>query len=823
MAMVSLFVVSGGLLALAVFVYRADRHSAIHRWFASFVTCFAVWAFGIAGRQSATHLDGWNDLVFASASFLPATLLGFTYAFPVQSTVFPRWIVKVNVLVGGAFAALAAATPLIYYDPEITPSGFARKSGALYPAFAFYILSGWVLGLGTLFTKWPAARSMARTQVRYVTWAFLLSGLGGLTTNLLLPWITGRSTYSWFGPYFGVVLIALIAHTIIRHRLMNLRLVVHRGLTVTVAAVVVLVPVGALVLLVWPRFAERLDVREHVVVIGAVVAVGLVSPFARDVVAALLDRYVYRTRASYQRTVREASAMLTRVLNMTELLGVLTTTLRDTIAPEGLAIYAASHARLGRVASSKSLETNRFESPDELAGDIAARLARTNDAIALDHLGDGDDSRDVVARMQQLNWSVVLPLLAENTLIGTIAIGPKLSGDPFYREDLNLLMTLANQAAVALKNAQRYGEVVVAHEYVARIVASISSGVVAVNPVGQITLFNEAAAQLTGRDPADIRQRFAAALPKPLSEGLNTALQKGQVVKVPEVALTQGSETRPVILTTSPILDQSGAIMGAVAVFSDLTPLKELELERQKAERLAYFEMLASGVAHEIKNPLVAIKTFAQLLPRRQDDPQFIDEFGRISSREIARIERLLDRLRTFAQPSERPHVRIDLRAPLGEAIEVLEPTFAEKGIRVDVALPAEPVFVVADHDGLKQLVLNLLINAHEATPTSGTVMASVRREPAEAMLTVADTGDGIAPEMLDRIFEPFVTTKPWGTGLGLAISAGMAAMHGGTLRASNAAAGGAQFTLTLPLAAGGDDGLLTSDPDTAAARAGER
>ena len=90
MAMFLLFVVSGGLLALAVFVYRADRHSDIHRWFASFVACFAVWAFGIAGRQWGTHLDVWNDVVFASASFLPSTLLGFTYAFPVRSTVLPR-------------------------------------------------------------------------------------------------------------------------------------------------------------------------------------------------------------------------------------------------------------------------------------------------------------------------------------------------------------------------------------------------------------------------------------------------------------------------------------------------------------------------------------------------------------------------------------------------------------------------------------------------------------------------------------------------------------------------------------------------------------
>ena len=803
MAMFLLFVVSGGLLALALFVYRAEPRNPIHRWFASLITCFSAWAFGIAGRQWGTHLDAWNDLVFASASLLTATLLGFTYVFPARSTFVPPWAIRANLGLGAVLAVLAAATPLIYYDPVITPAGFARKSGTLYPAYAFYILATWVLALATLFAKWRTARSVERTQLRYVIWAFLLSGLGGLSTNLILPWLTERSTYSWFGPYFGVVLIALIAHTIIRHRLMNLRLVVHRGLTMAVAAVVVLVPVGALVILVWPRVAERLDVGEHAVVIGAVVAVGLISPFARDVVAKLLDRYVYRTHASYQRTVREASAMLTRVLNLTELVEVLTTTLRDTIAPEGLAIYSTVNSRLGRVASTRSLERSAFECPEELASSISSHLARSKDAIALDHAhpSDSDAGGDVYAQMRALNWSVVLPLFAENALIGTIAIGPKMSGDAFYREDLNLLMTLANQAGVALKNAQRYGEIVVAHEYVARIVASISSGVVAVNPIGQITLFNEAAAELTGLDPADVDRRFAAALPKPLSESLNTALHTGEVVRVPEVELTHGAATHPVILTTTPILDQSSAIMGAVAVFSDLTPFKDLELERQKAERLAYFELLASGVAHEIKNPLVAIKTFAQLLPRRQDDPQFIEEFGRISSREIGRIERLLDRLRTLAKPSERPHVRIDLRLPLGEAVEVMEPTFAEKNVRIVVTMPTEPVHVVADHDGLKQLALNLLMNAYEATPTAGSVVADIRHEAGEVKLTVADTGEGIAPELLERIFEPFVTTKPWGTGLGLAISAGMAAMHGGTLRASNAPSGGAQFTLSLPLA----------------------
>ena len=108
-------------------------------------------------------------------------------------------------------------------------------------------------------------------------------------------------------------------------------------------------------------------------------------------------------------------------------------------------------------------------------------------------------------------------------------------------------------------------------------------------------------------------------------------------------------------------------MLGAVAVFSDLTPLKELEVERRRAERLAYFQTLASGIAHEIKNPLVAIKTFAQLLPRRLGDARFLEEFGRISTREIDRIQRLVDRLRTLSRPARRS-------APSGRRADAARP-----------------------------------------------------------------------------------------------------------------------------------------------------
>src|SRR5439155_19488190 len=115
--------------------------------------------------------------------------------------------------------------------------------------------------------------------------------------------------------------------------------------------------------------------------------------------------------------------------------------------------------------------------------------------------------------LMRLNWSLVLPLISEDTVIGLIAVGPKLSGDPFYPQDLDLLMTLANQAGVAVKNAQLYAQVVLANEYINRIVATIESGVVAIDAAGRISLFNRAAAQLTALPAEATPDRPVSVLP----------------------------------------------------------------------------------------------------------------------------------------------------------------------------------------------------------------------------------------------------------------------------------------------------------------------
>jgi PAS domain S-box-containing protein len=609
------------------------------------------------------------------------------------------------------------------------------------------------------------------------------------------------------GPYFGLLYVGFVAHALIRHRLMDLRLFVHRGLTVAIAIALSAIPTALLLAIFWPRLLLHLDVGELVLFLGAISVVTIVTPLARDGAGQLLDRYVYRTHANYQRAVREASQILTRVLHLSTLVSFISDTVMHATAVEGVAVYLFREGRFERAAAQTEPHAANFAAPlhpSEAIVDVINARQRpiVTDELARKREPSGGDMQSLLA---EVGWSVILPVCAEDAPIAVIAVGAKLSGDAFYQQDLDFLMTLANQASVAIKNAQLYAAVALANEYLENIAATIESGVIAIDSRGHVTMFNRAAEFLTGLPAEGTKGMPTSAIPVCVAEPLEATMGDGEARTQPEVELpcvTEGGPaSRPVICTVSPVRDQGGAVLGAVAVFSDLTPLKELELERRRAERLAYFQALAAGIAHEIKNPLVAIKTFAQLLPRRQQDARFLGEFGRISTREIDRMQRLVDRLRTLSRPAGGPRHPVDVRLPLSEALELARPTLEEKGLRLIAGLGAEPYVVLGNHPELEELFLNLVLNAHDATPAGGMVTVEVMSTETHATVTVMDSGPGIAPELLERVFEPFFTTKARGSGLGLAISAGIAQAHGAKLRVHNRPGGGAVFTVEFPLA----------------------
>jgi PAS domain S-box-containing protein len=793
---------------LGVCVFRAQPRNPVHLAFAAQTLTFTGWVLGIAGLQRGQNLDFWFAIAFGFASLIPAAFVFFSYCYPTPPSIACPLYIRIIFLFGGIFALLSFFSNSISYGAELTAAGLARKHGPLYPLFAIYFVAATLIGIWVFVRKWSVSRGLSRAQFHYLGVGIIGGFLGGTITNLMLPLLTGRSTHSWIGPYFSVFYVGLVAHAIIRHRLMDLRVFIHRSLTIALAILFSATPTALLVILFSPRLLTQLDVSELGLVLVAVAIVTVIIPIARDAASRLLDNYVYRTRANYQRTVREASHMLTRVLNLDELLAFISATVIRSTAVEGAALYLLKDGVFCCAISGKWGDTHHFNAPLLAPLEVITQLKQAQQPVLTEELirRRAAPTMDLCHILTRDNWSLLLPVLSEDALIAFIVVGPKLSGDPFYQQDLDLLMTLANQAGVAIKNAQLYAAVVVSNQYLDNIVATIESGVIAIDARGEIAMLNPAAERLTGLSVKSARRAGIMSLPDCLLKPLSATVDDGQPRSDPEVILKavesgeNDPEIRPLICATSPVRDPAGVVIGAVAVFSDLTPLKELELERRRAERLTYFQVLAAGIAHEIKNPLVAIKTFAQLLPRRQDDSRFLEEFGRIAAREIDRMQTLVDRLQTLSRPTAAPQSTLDVRMPLVDALECLQASFDDKGIHSAVTLGAAPCIIVGNHEELEQLFLNLLINAQEATPKGGEVTAHVNKSETHIVVEICDTGPGMEPELLERALEPFFTTKPRGSGLGLAISVGIAEAHGGTLRAENRPTGGALFAVEFPL-----------------------
>jgi signal transduction histidine kinase len=243
-------------------------------------------------------------------------------------------------------------------------------------------------------------------------------------------------------------------------------------------------------------------------------------------------------------------------------------------------------------------------------------------------------------------------------------------------------------------------------------------------------------------------------------------------------------------------------LRGPAAAALAANRLQQLDAEVRRLDRLAALGGLVAEIVHEIRNPLVSVKTFLQLLPERQADPEFRESFLEVASDEVRRIERLLDAVLQHGRPA--PPIRADATAAVTDAFESVVQLVgyraAERGVRLEIdAAPELPEVRIAP-DALRQVVLNLSLNAIDATRAGGCVRLRAQRSQDWIAISVADEGAGIPPELASRIFEPFVSTKQDRPGgLGLAITRRIVEEARGTIRVEAYATGGAVFTMRLP------------------------
>jgi signal transduction histidine kinase len=244
---------------------------------------------------------------------------------------------------------------------------------------------------------------------------------------------------------------------------------------------------------------------------------------------------------------------------------------------------------------------------------------------------------------------------------------------------------------------------------------------------------------------------------------------------------------------------------GPLAAALSAGRLARLDQDVRRLDRLAALGALSAEIAHEVRNPLLSVKTYLQLLPERENDPEFRTRFFEVVSDEIRRMERLLDTVIEHAQPSaDPPGAAAAPNLVLDATIELLRHRAHTRGVEIE-ATPApdgEPPLpeVALTPDRLRQVVLNLTLNAIDATPKGGSVRLRAQHGEIGVELVVSDQGPGIPEALRARVFEPFFSSRSDRPGgLGLAISRRIAEEVGGSLEVRDAPGGGAAFHLNLP------------------------
>jgi two-component system nitrogen regulation sensor histidine kinase GlnL len=368
------------------------------------------------------------------------------------------------------------------------------------------------------------------------------------------------------------------------------------------------------------------------------------------------------------------------------------------------------------------------------------------------------------------------------------------------------------ELAAALEELRAYHE---------DLLSSLQDGVIILDPDGRIVSLNQAAEELTGFSRSQVAGRHLNEVfppPSPLAALAVKTVAMNRSHADFDAHVVRSDGTRLTVSTVvSLVSDPTGENRGIVLVLRDLSRVRDMEEQLRRSDRLAALGVLAAGVAHEVRNPLVGIRAAAQLMEGEPAFPPTMREFTGIIIRQVDRLNRIVNELLTFAgqQPLQRRPCNIN--QILEEALRLLEPTL--EGARIVVVRRYDPEIpaVAGDPDRLLQVFLNLARNGVEAMANGGELTVRTRFERvapqcgggAAAVTEVSDRGSGIPPEVQRHLFNPFFTTKDSGTGLGLPISVRIVEEHGGTIEVQSRVGEGTTFRVLLPLA-GDEEGTRT-------------
>jgi len=332
------------------------------------------------------------------------------------------------------------------------------------------------------------------------------------------------------------------------------------------------------------------------------------------------------------------------------------------------------------------------------------------------------------------------------------------------------------------------------------VVSHLPVGLIATDRSGRITFFNAAAEKITDLDKTLVQNKKPDTfLPEKLC-GVQKSVNQGERITEREIECTFAeNRTVPVSVSATRITNDAGESVGQVLILRDLSEIRRLQDEVRRQEKLAAMGGLAAGVAHEVRNPLSSIKALATFFAGQFADGSEAREAAAVMVQEVDRLNRVITELLEFSRPTDLKRQPIDIRTLLSRSIQLIEKDATNKAIDIKLYTEDDICPVWADPDRLAQCLLNLYLNAIQSMEDGGTLSVRCTAGEAENVnITVSDTGKGITSEQLNKIFDPYFTTKKNGTGLGLAIVHKIIEAHQGHIEVKSTIGQGTSFTMLI-------------------------
>ena len=806
-----------GLRLIALVYLCVGVYVLLRRWTAPksghfYLFClvsFIFYSFKFTGKLNQFDWTiYWSNVV--AGMLQPAMFLHFSLSFPERKAFVQRrsWILPLVYLPG--FLLLSLWVLLV---KAAEPSG--RLLWNLDRMQMAYVAVFFLAATCVLWDTYLRARTpIVRQQMKWVTRGTFLAVVP-FTVFYVIPFLYGRGpTAAMKISVLSLVFLPLtFGYAIVRYRLMDVDLIFKRGMAYTIAAgtiaAVYFAAVGATAELFHKNFPST---GPGGLIVAIVVTSVLFNPI-KNWTQERIDKFFYRKRYDYRKTLIEFGRELSSERDLGKMLEAILERIQRTLLVDRMAVFLADADKPGFVLAKSS----GFAQPGWLN---LSFLSSQRPEFAEGHLfydnthhavREEPSAQETIAALD-LNYYI--PCTVMKRTIAMLGLGKTSDGDFLSSEDVELLETLAGYIGIALQNAQLYAsleekvqEYERLKEFNENIVESINVGVFAVDLQDKVESWNSQMEVMYGLLRASaIGKSILNVLPSAFCEEFFRVRDNPGIHNLYKFRLgTTAGDTRVVNLAIAPLISKDFRVVGRLVIVDDITERIDLEAQLAQADKMSSIGLLAAGVAHEVNTPLAVISSYAQLLAKQLQGDEKRSELLDKITKQTFRASEIVNNLLNFSRTSGTEFGNVDLNRIIQDTLALLEHQFKTARIRVVGDLQPSLPHIHGNQGKLQQVFLNLFLNAKDAMPQGGTLTVRTAHDHGVSA-HVIDTGTGIAPEHIHRIYDPFFTTKSRprqggsGTGLGLAVTYGIIQEHAGKIRVESSPGAGTSFLMEFPM-----------------------